>query len=258
MTTALIGHTGFVGGNLSRQHRFDDLYRSADIAAIEGKTYDLVVSAGASSLKWKANLDPAADREAIRKLTDSLRTVRAGTFVLISTVDVYDRPVGVDEDSVPHPDRMAPYGRNRWTLEEFARERFDAVVVRLPNLFGLGLKKNIIYDLLHDNNVDQIHPDAVLQWYGLDHLWADIERVLQNGLRVMNVATEPWKTRELVREVFGTDLRQRPSAPAPVYDFRTRHGLLWGKTGPYLYGKDEVASELRRFVVSERGKPSPE
>ena len=115
MTTALIGYTGFVGGILSRHTRFDDLYRSTNIEDIRGKSYELIVSAGVSSLKWKANQEPEADRQAILKLMDALRHVKARTFVLISTIDVYDNPVGVDEGSAiaPEPDdavRPQPLG----------------------------------------------------------------------------------------------------------------------------------------------------
>jgi hypothetical protein len=55
MTSALIGHTGFVGGHLSRQVAFDDLYNSKNIEHIAGKSYRLVVCCGASAVKWVAN-----------------------------------------------------------------------------------------------------------------------------------------------------------------------------------------------------------
>lgn len=257
MATALIGYSGFVGGNLLRQSRFDDLYRSTNIHEISGKRYDLIVSAGVSSLKWKANQDPAADRAAIERLMTSLSTVRAGLFVLISTIDVYDHPLNVDEDTAPIPEKMMPYGRNRWDLEQFVGRHFNAVTVRLPNLFGEGLRKNIVFDLLHQNHVDQIHEGAVLQWYSLDGLWADIQKILQHQIPLINIATEPWSTRELAREVFLVELHNHLPPPAPHYDFRTKHAALWGKTGGYLHGRDEVRKQLLQFVERERARQSP-
>lgn len=46
MTSALIGYTGFVGGNLAKQMSFDRVYNSQNIADIEGKQFNLVVCAG--------------------------------------------------------------------------------------------------------------------------------------------------------------------------------------------------------------------
>jgi nucleoside-diphosphate-sugar epimerase len=254
MTTALIGYTGFVGGNLAQQAHFDDLYRSTNIQTIAGKRYDLIVSAGVSSLKWEANRDPEADRLAINRLIDALNLVETRQFILISTVDVYDTPREVDENSPVRPENMMPYGRNRWELELYVRQRFNALIIRLPNLFGERLKKNIIYDLLHDNAVNQIHQGAVLQWYCLDNLWADIRRVIQHDLRLVNFAVEPWLTLDLVREVFGSTLPDQQVCPPPAYDVRTRYAALWGKAGPYLYRKDEVLGRLRRFVTREQTK----
>ena len=254
MASALIGYSGFVGGNLLRQSAFDDLYRSTNIHDIAGKSYDLIVSAGVSSLKWKANKDPAADRAAIERLMTALSSVRAKLFILISTIDVYNCPLNVDEDSPLIPDEMMPYGRNRWDLEQFVSRHFNAVTVRLPNLFGDGLKKNVIFDLLHQNNVDLIQDEAVLQWYSLDGLWADIQKVLHHRIPLINIAAEPWSTRDLTREVFGIDLDNHRPGPAPRYDFRSKYAALWGRTGGYLYGRDDVRERLVQFVARERAR----
>ena len=55
MRTALIGYTGFVGGNIKSQHEFDDYYNSKNIADIEGQEYDLVVSAANHAKMWQIN-----------------------------------------------------------------------------------------------------------------------------------------------------------------------------------------------------------
>ena len=45
-----------------------------------------------------------------------------------------------------------------------------ALIVRLPGLFGAGLKKNLIYDFVHDNRLDLIHPDGQFQFYDLERI----------------------------------------------------------------------------------------
>lgn len=47
MTDAIVGHTGFVGGNLCAQHVFEAKYNSKNIQDIAGKHFDTLVFAGA-------------------------------------------------------------------------------------------------------------------------------------------------------------------------------------------------------------------
>jgi hypothetical protein len=251
MATALIGHTGFVGGVLKAQQPFDELYASRNIDSIRGKRFGLVICAGASAVKWKANQDPQADLAGIEKLLAPLREVEAERFVLISTVDVYERPLGVDEDWPA--DATHAYGRHRRLLEELVQERFSsgATILRLPGLFGPGLKKNVIHDLLNEHQVDRIHPDGVFQYYPLAHLSADIAAAIDRGIPLLNVATEPIATRELSLRCFGRELTDYPAAAPARYDFRSKHAPLWGGAH-YLYGKDAVLAELKAFVAEER------
>jgi nucleoside-diphosphate-sugar epimerase len=251
MGNALVGHTGFVGGNLLRQAAFDDLYNSKNIEAIAGKSYDLLVCAGAPAEKWKANRDPAADWAAISRLAVALARARAERVVLISSVDVYPSPTDVDEDTLINPAETA-YGRHRFLLEKFVQDHFDALVVRLPGLFGPGLKKNIIYDLLHDNNLGAVHADSVFQFYALDNLWRDVETARRAGLRLVNFATAPVSVAEVAKAGLGIDFTNRPAAPPVRYDFRSCHAALYGGAEGYLYGKAAVLAALRDFVAAER------
>ena len=97
MKSALIGYTGFVGSTLTRSFDFDALYRSTNIANIEGEKFDLLICAGAPAKKWYANQHPEEDGASINNLIEHLSKVEAKYFVLISTVDVFRNPIGVDE-----------------------------------------------------------------------------------------------------------------------------------------------------------------
>ena len=251
MADALIGCTGFVGGNLLRQTHFDDLYHSRNIATICGRRFDTIVCAGARAEKWKANEDPEADRRNLRVLTEALASAHARQVILISTVDVYPVPVDVDEGTPIDPSLVTAYGRHRYELEQFLSERFDTVVIRLPGLFGPGLRKNVVYDLLHNNQIHKINAASVYQYYNVVHLGSDVRKVLRHELRLVNFATQPLPTIELAAEVFGCQLA--PSATAPArYDFRSRYAARLGGGAGYLYGKDQVVADLRRFVAGER------
>jgi hypothetical protein len=250
MSTALIGHTGFVGGNLARQASFDCLYNASNIHEISGRYFDLVVCAGAPAAKWKANQDPVGDRAALERLTTPLRTVRAREFILISTVDVYGDPVGVDEDSPAV--EATPYGAHRHELEKFIQRRFEALVVRLPALFGPGLKKNIVYDFLHNNQTHKIDSRGVFQFYSLERLWSDLETARRAGLRLVNFATQPASVAEVASAAFGMQFTNHLGAHYACYDMRSKHAELFGGRDGYVCSRGEVLEAMRRFVHQQR------
>jgi hypothetical protein len=251
---ALIGHTGFVGGNLARQHPFDACYNTSNIETISGRSFDTLVFSGAQAKKWWANENPEADRAGIQRALDALRDVQARRVVLISTVDVVPQVAGADEsfDCARQPNHA--YGTNRLWLETELRARYAAtLVVRLPGLFGPGLRKNIIYDLLHDNLVDRIDPAARFQFYDLTGLWSDIQRAEAAGLTLIHFATEPVLTADIVARFFpGAAVGTPPPSGSPAYDLRTRHAAVFGRSDGYIQDRAEVMRRLAAFIAAER------
>ncbi len=253
MANALIGHTGFVGSNLCRQHTFTDCYHSKNIEQIRNTAHELLVISGAPAVKWLANREPEADLENLQRLMQNLDNTEAESVVLISTIDVYPNPRGVDEETAIDPEQQHAYGRHRLLLEQFVQRRFaNTLVLRLPGLFGAGLKKNAIYDFMHDNETHKIHCDAVYQFYNLDNLWSDITRMRKAGLGLVNVASEPFSIAEMTRYAFGFEFANRPPIEPACYDFRTIHDGVLGGTAGYLYSRDHVLGELRRFVTGKQ------
>ena len=133
MKNALIGWSGFVGTTLLRQAAFEDLYRSTNIAGISGRSFDIAVCAAAPAQKWIANREPEADRATIEGLIAHLKSLTCRMFILISTVDVFKTPVGVDEDTPAGGSDLQAYGRHRRLLETFVQSHFaNHLIVRLP------------------------------------------------------------------------------------------------------------------------------
>jgi nucleoside-diphosphate-sugar epimerase len=256
MLNAIIGHTGFVGSNLIHQMRFHDFYNSKNIETITGKTYDLLVCSGAPAEKWKANKEPLKDLENLNRLTGYLSRVTARKAILISTIDVYPSPVKVDEDTVFDPNSATPYGKHRLNLEKFIESHFDSFIVRLPGLFGNGLKKNIVYDFIQKNNVDQIHADSVFQFYHVDNLWRDIQIALKHRVNLINFATEPVSVHEVAHEGFGFEFANRPKTGPAYYDFRTKHDHLYGGSNGYIYNKQQILTSLKSFVSNQGAQKS--
>jgi len=249
MNTALIGYTGFVGGNLDRQHAFSARFNSKNIEEIRSADFDLVVVAGVQAKKWWANQNPAEDWAQIERLLNALATVRVEKLVLISTIDVYPHPCGVNESTPVTEDPKNAYGTHRFRAEEALRKQFaNTCTVRLPGLFGDGLKKNVIFDLLHDNILETINPASRFQYYFLDRLWTDINRCLDAGLPVVNFATEPVATSEILSRYFpGKKVGSKPS-PEAAYDFHTCFNAELGGYEGYLYDRETVLNDMGVFI----------
>jgi hypothetical protein len=258
MPTALIGHTGFVGSTLLKQDDFDSLYRSSNIGEIDGRSFARVVCAGAPAQKWIANREPAADRHIIEGLIDHLRTIRCDCFVLISTVDVFKQPAGVDEDTPVEEAGLQPYGLHRRLLEQFVQAQFaNHLIVRLPGLVGPGLRKNVIFDLLNDNNLHAVDTRGVFQFYPMVSLKYDIDLALRERLSLAHLTAAPISVAEVAREGFGRPFDQT-LAPAPArYDFRSKHAALFGGADGYQYSKRETVLAVRSYAQSEPRKVKP-
>ena len=240
MTNALIGYTGFVGSTLLRQGSFDALYNSKNIEDIEGRAFDTLVFAGAQAKKWWANLHPEEDKAGIDRALNALQSVKAAHAVLISTVDVLplEAPTA-NEDLTIDPATLHAYGRHRIELEHAFKERFETlVIVRLPGLFGEGLKKNVVYDLLNNNQIEKINPASSFQYYDLTRLTDDIRIAQSENLSLVHLFTEPVATAQIISRFFPEAQVGSEAAPEAHYDFRTRHGQLFGGDSQYIERKD--------------------
>ena len=140
--SVLVGSTGFVGGNLMASHPFDAAYHSSNVQQGFGKENDLVVYAGVPAAMFLANQDPQADLAVMRAARENLRQLAPKKLVLISSICVYADSKGKTEADEPQPEGLAAYGANRLQLERWVRQDWpDALIVRLPALYGLGLKR---------------------------------------------------------------------------------------------------------------------
>lgn len=147
---SLVGYTGFVGSNLYQNGMFDAVYNSGNIEEAYGTTPDLLIYSGLRAEKYLANNAPEKDMEQIKQAQMNIENIRPKKLVLISTIDVFKIPKDVNEESEIDTNGLHPYGYNRYQLECWVRENYpDALIIRLPGLFGQNLKKNFIYDYIH-------------------------------------------------------------------------------------------------------------
>lgn len=218
MTSALIGHTGFVGSNLAAQLRFDEFYNSKNIEDIRGRSFETVICAGASGAKWYANAHPVEDWFAVTGLVLNLLKMRSRRLILISTIDAIS------------PD--TPYAEHRASLEKTFG---SATIVRLPALFGPGLKKNALYDLMTGQRLNEIAPNATYQWYPLRRLGADI--LMRSG--TINFVSDPISMGEIRDRFFPHREIGSCRADAPSYNVE----------GEVRLSKAEIFAEMEAFLA---------
>lgn len=253
MFNSLIGYSGYVGGTLLNQENFTSLYRSTNIGDIDNQSFNTVVCAGAPAQKWIANRNPEADRQKIEELIAHLKTIQCKTFILISTVDVFKNPIGVDEDTPVDESGLHAYGLHRRLLETFVEEHFpNHLIVRLPGLVGPGLRKNVIFDFLNGNNLEAIDSRGVFQFYPMVNLWYDIQTALNAGLELVHLTAEPISVEDISQKGFGKSFTHTLANPAATYDMQTKHAQVFGASGGYQYSARETILAVRAYAQSEQ------
>lgn len=150
--TILVGYTGFVGSNIyaNASDRINGVYNSKNIEEAYGTEPELLIYAGLRAEKYLANIAPEKDMELILQAEENIRKINPKRLVLISTIDVFKNPIDVDENSEIDTNELHPYGLNRYKLEEWVTQNYsNALIIRLPGLFGENIKKNFIYDYIN-------------------------------------------------------------------------------------------------------------
>lgn len=177
LQSGLIGATGFVGGALLRQMGFDARFHSRNVNEVEGQRFGTLVCAAAPGSMLEANTAPERDRAAIQGLIEQLSRVDAKRFILVSSIAVLADFAGQDDETTENFQESLAYGRHRRELEAFVEDHFaQHLIVRLPALFGKGLRKNFIFDLmnpvpsmLNAEKLDALRSglnDALSRWVG--------------------------------------------------------------------------------------------
>ena len=248
----LIGYTGLVGSNLMSQTTFDEAFNSSNIKTFKSKDRsgsDLYLSCLPAS-KWIVNQNIQADLKNINNIIEELKNFNYNNIYLMSTIDTYcDSPMRSSESS-RQIFRQDSYGSNRKLFEDLVSQKLNynsLRIFRLAALFGKGLKKNIIYDLMNENQINKVNLYSYFQWYDLKDLYSDIKNLskLFKNQNVFNLFPEPLSTYEIVKNLFPNHLSSVDVDPnnIKVYDF---HSDLFDDR--YIYGKNESLNKIKLFV----------
>ena len=202
VTVAIIGK-GFVGNYLKCNLDLPyDCYDTSNICNIQNKHYDLIYCAGLYSHKDYINKNGDNDLINIFNLQENLISCNIKRFILISTIEIYDKSFQLQNEN-NHYISKESYGKNRYYMEEWVISNYTNYnIIRLPNVFGLGLKQNIIYDILNNNCLENINLNCFYQWYYIDNLIYDIDWILKKNIKIINLFSEPIETKILIIKCF--------------------------------------------------------
>lgn len=252
MHNGLIGYTGFVGTNIDGvfdpHHRFN----SKNIDLIQGMEFDHLIVAAAPGVKWYANQNPEDDLQSIKSLILNLSRVTCRKLTLISTIDVYGNAYNVTEDDEPTPN--CKYGDHRLMLEHFILDFFSgAMVVRLPGLFGHGLRKNALFDFINNNQIDKIDSRCKFQFYSLQKLYADITTARKLKLKLLNISPAPTLISDIYLTYFGSEFQNIINIFPKKYNMRSLHSEKFGGTKEGFFNtQEESLSEIIEFMDKSR------
>lgn len=242
MKKIIIGHTGLVGQTLLNNIKFDYKFNSSNIGEFDSVEdgCDLYLCC-LPATKWQINQEPLLDYNNLYSIFKRLSAKSYSNIYLFSTIDVYsDSPLHVDEN-YPPPFSKLGYGCNRYTFELLIKElkSTQTQIIRLSGLFGKGLKKNLIFDLINNHRIEYINPNSKLQWYDLKDLYSDIN-LLPNTSGIYNLFPEPVLTKDIM-DLF--DITSSVSDPGVVYDYFTQH-----KDGGYWYDSTTSLNKIKNYI----------
>jgi hypothetical protein len=243
----LIGNTGLVGSTILENETYDHTFNSKNLHTFNhiAKDGDELFLTCLPATKWMVNKNLTEDIQNIYRIINTISQHEYSKITLISTIDVYnDSPLGVDETYSPNIDKLS-YGNNRYLFELMVREMVktdDLKIFRLPALFNKNIKKNVLFDLIHNNNVEQINQNSFFQWYNLDNLKSDIGKYSTEypDESLFNLFTEPIYTSDIV-ELFPEHMDKVQNGSKVIYDYRT-------KFGGYISNKHNVLKEIKQFI----------
>lgn len=244
---SLIGYSGFVGSNLLNNNASFNLYNSKNIHELSSVNHNTIFCAAPNAEKWKINLNAEnekTDLNNIQTIINNLKITKFKKIVLFSSIDVYDNLVALDENHEIETTNHA-YGKNRLFFENEVKKFPNWIIIRLPGLFGNGLKKNIIYDLLHDNVNYKINLNDKYQWYSLDWLHKDIKKIKKQKNKIFNFFTEPISNEELISNFFPEYNKSNCDKFLPYKNYNLN--TIYSKT-KYIKSKKETLQSLSIFI----------
>lgn len=91
------------------------------------------------------------------------------------------------------------------------------------------------------------------QFYNLENLWKDIQIAIQNDIQLLTITSEPLTASEIYSYIFNKTFKNEFLEKPVKYNLLSDYASYYkGKNG-YLYGKNEILSDLKKFIDNYNG-----
>lgn len=237
----IIGSTGFVGQQLLRILPDVTTIGRSDVANRILYPIQVLYIAAPGAMKWQIDAEPLEDLAEVQRLTSYIKQLRPQRVYLFSTIDVFSDRSNCSESSkrIQSPS----YGGNRTYFEDsLLNMDTETYVRRLGGLFGPGLKKNLIFDLIHrrEDQLLKYNPNSRFQYLSLDSSVRLSLSTLLDGHRIVNIVGEPISAGSIAgkyRNLLSS------SAPEVHYDVKTEF-----HSEPYFQRANEILRDINNFI----------
>ena len=244
----ILGYSGFVGSHLLEKVFNTELYNSKNIKEIANKEFNLVYCCCLPSVKWYCNKNPEEDIRIIDEIKQHISNIKSfNKLILISTIDIHCNNIEEQtEDNIVVSKEY--YGLHRYNFEQWLIDNYENKIhiIRLPALFGIGIKKNVLYDLLNDNNLNLISNKNYYQWYDLRWLYDDIEYMINNNIKILNAYSEPIIMDEIINNFFPTKINNVLNNFTIKYNQKTKYNEIYRN-------KELVLKNMEKFIFAYKG-----
>ena len=224
----LLGGEGFVGSAYARllesrgiEHK---VITRANYDNFRGTACDVLINANGNSRKYMANRDPLWEFDAsVRSTAESLASFKAEKYILLSSGDVYpdqSNPELTQEDLPIDVSRVSRYGVHKYLGEKLVQgAQKNWLVFRMGGFVGPGLKKNAVYDMLHNDPV-WLDPESQLQFISTNQAADIILNIVESNANqeIINIgALETIKLIDLHKKINSESVFQE-NAPLVRYE----------------------------------------
>lgn len=235
MKVVVIGAKGFVGSafvaKLSEAPNVEVVeVTRANYAQMMGLHSDVVIEASCNSRKYLADEQPNKEFElSVRHRLQTLQDFPAALHVHISSVDVYSdlsSTATTKEDSHIDLPQVSHYGMHKLLAEQLVQHYADNwLIVRLAGMVGAGLRKNPVYDILHNEPL-RIHPDSQYQFMATCDVTDMVWDLVTNHVtgEIFNLCGKGLISPREIAAMAGRDLNLRlfaPTTPPRIVNINT-------------------------------------
>jgi hypothetical protein len=264
MKNCIIGYTGFVGTNILNNNKiqFDEFYNTKNIDDIKDN-YNIILFTGLSGNVGYVNKNYENDLKNINFFIEKLKNINCNKFILISTINVYPNlnNKNTENEILELKNSIDYYGKHRLLFEQFIINRYNNYhILRLPSIYGINIKKGILFDLINKNYLENICLDDEIQFYDLKNINDDIEYVCNNNIKILNLVSEPIYVYKIINDIFPNykiinNLQLLDTDTNNIINIKERNAkkldICSQYYNKYIYNTDISLKKIKEFIENK-------